>query len=134
MVDGAPTPSAVSSFFHRALVVGALVVGALAAVGALCCALCGCGGPLAQGRWLFDAGRYPQAKQVFASLEAESASWDGPRFARYALYRGLTLGALGDRDRAARWLARAKAVRDGQPRSLSRDDALRLDLALAAPP
>jgi hypothetical protein len=93
-----------------------------------------CGGPLAEGEWLFDAGRYPQAKQVFAALEGESASWAGPRQAEYALYRGLTLGAMGDGDRAIRWLARAKGIEDASPRSLSRTDALRLDVALASRP
>jgi hypothetical protein len=114
-----------SSLARRAftLALGALGVGAAA-----------CGGPLDEGEWLFDAGRYPQAKQVFATLEGESASWQGPRQAEYALYRGLTLGALGDGAHAARWLARAKAIEDARPRSLSRTDALRLDVALASGP
>jgi hypothetical protein len=106
-----------------------LAFAASVAVGASACA-----GPLAEGEWLFDAGRYPQAKQVFASLEGESVSWERPRQAEYALYRGLTLGALGDGARAARWLARAKAIEDGSPRSLSPTDALRLDVALASSP
>jgi hypothetical protein len=93
-----------------------------------------CGGPLDEGKWLFDAGRYPQAKQALASLERESASWDGPRQAEYALYRGLTYGALGDWARAERWLATAKAIEDGRPRSLSPADARRLDLALTSGP
>jgi hypothetical protein len=104
------------------------------ALGALSIGAAGCGGPLAEGEWLFDAGRYPQAKQAFAALEGESASWQGPRQAEYALYRGLTLGALGDTSRASRWLARAKAIEDARPRSLSRTDALRLDVALTSGP
>jgi len=89
-----------------------------------------CGGPVAEGKWLFDAGRYPQAKQELALHEAESASWDGSDQAEYALYRGLTYGALGDWARAERWLATAKAIEDRRPRSLSRADARRLDIAL----
>jgi hypothetical protein len=93
-----------------------------------------CAGPLAEGQWLFDAGRYPQAKQAFASLEGESASWGPAEQAEYALLRGLTLGALGDGARAARWLARAKAIEDASPSSLSAEDALRLGVALASGP
>jgi len=100
------------------------------ALGALSIGAAGCGGPLAEGEWLFDAGRYPQAKQAFAALEGESASWQGPRQAEYALYRGLTLGALGDRAMAAVWLREAKAIEDANPGSLAPDDARRLQLGL----
>ena len=93
-----------------------------------------CGGPMADAEWLFDAGRYPQAKQALAALEGASASWDDSRRAEYALYRGLTLGALGDWGRAARWLAAAKAIEDARPCSLSRVDALRLYVVLASRP
>lgn len=106
----------------------------VAASTALAAGVSACGGPLDEGKWLFDAGRYPQAKQELASLEGESASWDGARRAEYALYRGLTYGALGDWARAERWLAIAKAIEDARPRSLSRTDALRLDLALTSGP
>jgi hypothetical protein len=106
----------------------------LAVSTALAAGVPACGGPLDEGKWLFDAGRYPQAKQELASLEGESASWDGPRQAEYALYRGLTYGALGDWARAERWLAVAKAIEDDRPRSLSRTDARRLDLALTSAP
>jgi neutral trehalase len=99
-----------------------------------CMVMAGCGGPLADAQWLFDAGQYPRAKQVLASLEGASAAWDAPRRAEYALYRGLTLGALGDWDRASRWLDRARILEDGQPHTLSRLDALRLELALASRP
>jgi hypothetical protein len=101
---------------------------------ALALAASACGTSLADGEWLFDAGRYPQAKQVFAAMERESAGWEAQRQAEYALYRGLTFGALGDDARAAPWLARAKAIEDAWPRTLSRTDALRLDVALASRP
>jgi hypothetical protein len=97
-------------------------------------ATAGCGGPMADARWLFDAGQYPGAKQLLAGLEGESAAWDTPRRAEYALYRGLTLGALGDWDRAARWLDRARVLEDEQPHTLSRLDALRLEVALGSRP
>lgn len=90
----------------------------------------GCGGALADGKAQFDKGRYPEAKQTFASIEQESRTWSDARRAEYALYRGLTLAALGDRAAAGVWLKEAKAIEDGHPGSLSADDAQRLKLGL----
>jgi tetratricopeptide (TPR) repeat protein len=91
-----------------------------------------CGGPLADGESQFKKGQYPQAKQTFASIEAQSRSYgDGPR-AEYALYRGLTLSALGDRAQASVWLREAKAILDTNPQSLEHEDALRLKEAIDA--
>jgi TolA-binding protein len=90
----------------------------------------GCGGALAQGESEFAKGRYPEAKQTFASAEAQSRGWSDPRRAEYALYRGLTLRALGDRGQAAVWLREAKAVEDTHPGSLSPEDARRLHIGL----
>jgi TolA-binding protein len=92
--------------------------------------LTGCAGPLADGESQFDRGRYPEAKQTFASLESESRRWSDDRRAAYALYRGLTLGALGDRAMAGVWLREAKAIEDTHPGSLSPEDARRLHLGL----
>jgi|SRR5580698_9525251 hypothetical protein len=94
--------------------------------------LAACGGPLAEGESQFKKGQYPQAKQTFASLESQSRSYpDGPR-AEYALYRGLTLSALGDRAQAGMWLREAKAIADTNPGSLEHEDALRLKEAIEA--
>jgi hypothetical protein len=92
--------------------------------------LAGCGGALSEGEAQFAKGRYPEAKQTFAQVEAESRGWSGERKAEYALYRGLTLGALGDRAMAAVWLREAKAIEDANPGSLAPDDARRLQLGL----
>ncbi len=91
-----------------------------------------CGGPLSAGKSQFEDGRYPEAKRTLASVEAESRTWDEPRRAEYALYRGLTLGALGDRAQAVFWLREAKAIEDSRPAALSREDVERLRLGLQA--
>jgi hypothetical protein len=92
--------------------------------------LCGCGGALAEGQSQFEKGRYPEAKQTFAAAEGESRAWNDEKRARYALYRGLTLNALGDRARAGVWLREARAIEDAHPGSLSAEDAQRLRLGL----
>jgi len=89
-----------------------------------------CGGALAEGRSQFDRGNYPEAKQTFAAAEAESRSWSDARRAEYALYRGLTLGALGDQGHAGLWLREAKAIEDAHPGSLDPQEAQRLHLGL----
>jgi Flp pilus assembly protein TadD len=94
--------------------------------------LAACGGALAEGESQFRSGRYPEAKQTFASIEAQSRSYDDRRRAEYALYRGLTLAALGDRAQASVWLREAKALVDTDPRSLEHEDALRLKEAMEA--
>jgi hypothetical protein len=87
-----------------------------------------CGGVLAQGEAQFDAGQYPAAKQIFASVEAEASRWPVSRRAEYALYRGLTLDALGDESQATVWLRWAAAIEASHPGALSSLDLRRLDL------
>ena len=89
-----------------------------------------CGGALADGRADFKKGRYPQAREAFVGAEAESRTWGDGKRAEYALYRGLTHGALGDRAAAVLWLREAKAIEDARPGTLGRDDRTRLDMAL----
>jgi hypothetical protein len=89
-------------------------------------AVASCGGPLEDAEGLFRQGQYPAAKQALAAAEGESRAWSVDRRAEYALYRGLTLAALGDRGAAAQWLRQAKAVEDARPGALSPDDADRL--------
>lgn len=103
---------------------------AFAALLLLVSSLAGCGGALAEGQSQFDKGRYAEAKQTFVECEAESRTWSDERRARYALYRGLTLGALGDRAQAGVWLREAKAIEAANPGSLSKEDAQRLRLGL----
>jgi hypothetical protein len=92
--------------------------------------MAGCAGPLARAESQFAEGHYPAAKQAFVSLETQSAAWAGPERAEYALYRGLTHAALGDRAHARQWLRDAQAIEDGHPSSLSRQDVQRLKVGL----
>jgi hypothetical protein len=115
-------------FVSRALV-SSLARGLLVAYAALAGA--GCGGLLGEGKRLFKSGRYPEAKEALAQLEGQTLVWDTAERAEYALYRGLTLAALGDLGRAGYWLAEAKAIEDGHPGTLAERDALRLAVALA---
>ena len=91
-----------------------------------------CGGVLAEGKADFKKGRYAEAKEAFVAAEPESRTWEDRRRAEYALYRGLTHGALGDRAAASVWLHEAKAIEDAHPATLSADDMTRLKLGLEA--
>jgi hypothetical protein len=91
--------------------------------------VCGCGGPLAEGEDQFDKGHYAAAKQALASMDRPGA-WGVPERAEYALYRGLTSGALGDVPRAKAWLLEARALEDAYPGSLSTEHEQRLRAAL----
>lgn len=94
----------------------------------------GCGGGLNDAVSQFEAGQYPAAKQDLVSLEGKEARWSMSGRAQYALYRGLTLGALGDEAQAAVWLEKAAAVEAAHPGALSGVDARRLNLVKAALP
>jgi hypothetical protein len=85
--------------------------------------------PLAVGEAAFRCGRYAEAKQAFVGLEEATRSWDDRRRAEYALYRGLTALALGDRSEGGAWLARAVRLEDEHPGSLAQEDARRLSAA-----
>jgi hypothetical protein len=89
-----------------------------------------CASALADGRAQFDKGRYPEARQTFVAAEAESRAWSDAKRAEYALYRGLTHAALGDKAAAGVWLGEAKAIVDTHPSALSAEDAERLKLGL----
>jgi hypothetical protein len=70
----------------------------------------GCGAPFGDALNAFDAGRYADAAAELARLERQSASFSQRDHARYALYRGLTHLALGEANRADRWLCRVKTL------------------------
>jgi hypothetical protein len=89
-----------------------------------------CGGPLAEGEALFEKGHYAEAKQTLAAMDSPGRRWQVAERARYALYRGLTCGALGDAPRATEWLREARDLRDQHHDALGRQDELRLDAAL----
>jgi hypothetical protein len=100
----------------------------------LALALSACAGPLADAEGLFDKGQYPAAKQALVELDADRRSWCAAERAEYALYRGLTLLALGNDGEARAWLGEAKAAEDARPGSLRYDDRRRLSVALASNP
>jgi hypothetical protein len=88
-----------------------------------------CGGPLSEGQSEFDKGHYAAAKQALASMD-RPGHWGVPERAEYALYRGLTAGALGDVAHARAWLYEARALEDAYPGSLPSEDEERLRAAL----
>ncbi len=92
--------------------------------------LSACGSALSDAKSDFKKGRYGEARETLVRVEPESQKWDDARRAEYALYRGLTHGALGDRRSAGVWLKEAKALEDAHPGSLGDDDRARLRLGL----
>lgn len=92
-------------------------------------ALASCASPLAQVKDDFRAARYGEAREKLVRMEPEVPTWDNEKQARYALYRGLVHGALGDRENATVWLRKAKRW-SAEPGLYSEDDAVRLKLAL----
>ena len=58
-----------------------------------------------QGAEFYVEGRYIDADQVFEQTELQLPSFAADERAQYGLYRGATLLALGDHERARRWLA-----------------------------
>ena len=75
----------------------------------------GCAGPASRALEAFEEARYPAAAAEFRRIEPQSAGFDAPDFARYALYRGLSHLALGDVVAADRWLGVAKRLADDDP-------------------
>jgi hypothetical protein len=90
-----------------------------------------CAGPFVEGVRDYDHARYPAALERFFSAEPNVEGW-GPRDrARYALYRGLTHLALGDRGAALHWLDEAERARNTNPSIFSDDERSNLAAALA---
>jgi len=91
---------------------------------------CACGGPLADARSEFDRGHYAAAKQALVDLGRAGRAGPTAERAQYALYCGLTHGALGDVGRARAWLREARSLADANPRALAKGDDERLRTAL----
>jgi hypothetical protein len=91
----------------------------------------GCCGSFGAGVHDYDHGRYPEAIDELRDAERCAAGWRGRDRARYALYRGLTHLALGDRPGTFRWLGEAKRAVDANPTLLSDEDTGRLASAWA---
>jgi hypothetical protein len=88
-----------------------------------------CAGSFGAGVRDYDHGRYPEALAQLQVAEPQASSLPGGERARYALYRGLTHLALGDRPGTLQWLGEAKRALDADPRLLSDLDAGRLAAA-----
>src|SRR5882672_9906050 len=93
--------------------------------------VCACATPLSAGLDHYDHARYPEALEALSTSERSAIALRGRSRARYALYRGLTHLALGDREATLHWLGEAKRAADADPRLLSDEDAGRLASAWA---
>lgn len=103
----------------------------LALLFALLLSLASCTSSLGKGVSHYERAEYPQALERFVEMEDEVASASPSERAHYALYRGLTHFALGNRALAKEWLAKAKLAHDEDGRVFSDADAGKLGSALA---
>lgn len=93
-------------------------------------AACTTAGPMAECKAEFAKGHYPRAKEGLLAMQRSALTWGRRERAEYALYRGLTTEALGDRSEAIVWLNEARTLEDAAPGSLSPVDAKRLRMGL----
>jgi len=90
-----------------------------------------CGGHyVTRGADLYASGYYVEAAEVFARTEDRLESSNASERARYGLYRGATLLALGDARRAERWLRYSKGVLHTEGGALSAEERVMLGRAL----
>jgi hypothetical protein len=75
----------------------------------------GCGSAVGRGTALYRQQNYIEAAEVFERTQNRLATMDLADRARYGLYRGLTLMALGDLRGGERWLDYAEAQQRAQP-------------------
>src|SRR6478736_8927422 len=75
----------------------------------------GCHSTLSDALASYTDAQYPTAAAQFRAAEPAARKLSSPRFANYALYRGLTHLALGDARAAARWVGYAKQSADRDP-------------------
>jgi hypothetical protein len=104
-----------------------LLVTCLACLACLGCF--GCGARYGGGVGEYDHARYPQALDELRRVEGDVPGFSARDRARYALYRGLTHLALGDRAATLRWLSEAKRVLEACPLLLSEEDTGRFAAA-----
>lgn len=86
----------------------------------------GCSEGLPAAIRAYDHALYPEAVERFGAIDKAASAWRGASRARYALYRGLALLAVGSRAQALPWLLEAKRALDADPSLLSEDDLGRL--------
>ena len=86
---------------------------------------------MARGADLYAGGRYIEAAEVFERTEPRLANTSTSDRARYGLYRGATLLALGDTSRAEAWLSFSLRITHQDPGVLSREENEMLTRALS---
>jgi len=98
----------------------------------LALALCvGCASRyVTRGADLYAGGRYIEAAEVFERTEARLHEASTPDRARYGLYRGVTLLALGDTLRAGNWLTYSHDIVRAEPSALSEEEGSMLTRAI----
>lgn len=79
-----------------------------------------------RGADLYAGGHYVEAAEVFERTEPRLDASSPNERARYGLYRGATLLALGDTRRAAEWLHYSRELARVEQRSLSEDEQILL--------
>jgi hypothetical protein len=85
---------------------------------------------VSRGADLYAGGRYIEAAEVFERTEKRLASSGSADRARYGLYRGATLLALGDGARAQTWLSYTSQILQSEPSALSEEEHTMLTRAL----
>lgn len=81
---------------------------------ALCAAATGCAATCVErGAEFYGERRYIDAAQVFEHNERQLAAYEAKERAEYAVYRGATFLALGDRKGARQWLDYGARIGDG---------------------
>jgi hypothetical protein len=81
-----------------------------------------CSSSVGRGTTLYEQRSYIEAAEVFERTQNRLVAMDAVDRARYGLYRGLTLMALGDLRGAERWVDYAEAQERAQPGLLSQDE------------
>lgn len=91
---------------------------------------------MTRGADLYAGGHYIEAAEVFERTEARLPGASRAERARYGLYRGATLLALGDTMRAGTWLGYTVEIVRTDPSALTDEEntMLRRALALASAP
>lgn len=89
-----------------------------------------------RGADLYADGHYIEAAEVFERTESRLPQASSGDRARYGLYRGATLLALGDTLRAGNWLSYTLEIVRNDPSALSDEEStmLRRALTLASTP
>jgi len=85
-----------------------------------------CGSSVGRGTTLYQQRSYVEAAEVFERTQSRLVTMAAVDRARYGLYRGLSLMALGDLRGGERWLDYAEAQERAQPGLLSNDERVAL--------